>query len=161
MLKNAVDVEIDYSLRHQLPGFLSESYTGEGARYTGDVGIPDIAVTTMPRITCSASLYSLGVAYMIAPDQVERFLAANWPTISKLLTDHGPWEGFNLAKQEVIDVQTSAHTLSLILGLLGTGPENMNRYLEAKGLRTRLAEIYGPGSRVDFLSRETRHLRLG
>jgi len=58
------NLEIDYSLRHQLPGFLSESYTGEGARYTGDVGIPDIAVTTMPRITCSASLYSLGVAYM-------------------------------------------------------------------------------------------------
>ena len=161
MLKTMVAVEIDYSLRHQLPGFLSESYTGEGARYTGDVGIPDIAVTTMPRITCSASLYSLGVAYTIAPDDVEGFLAANWPTISKLLTDHGPWEGFNLAKQEVIDVQTSAHTLSLILGLLGTGPENMSRYLEAKGLRTRLAEIYGPGSRVDFLSRETRIFAWG
>ena len=37
----------------------------------------------------------------------------------------------------------------------------MTRYLEDKGLRTRLAEIYGPGSRVDFLSRETRIFAWG
>ena len=30
LLENVVDVEIDYATRHKLPGFLSESYTGEG-----------------------------------------------------------------------------------------------------------------------------------
>ena len=97
-----VDVEIDYSARNQLPGFLSESYTGEGPQYTGEVGIPDITVNAAPRITDTPSLYTLGVAYMIAPDKIEQFLAANWPVVSKLLTDHGPWEGFNVAKQEPI-----------------------------------------------------------
>ena len=62
-----------------------------------------------------ASLYTLGTAYSVAPDKVEKFLAANWPVVSKLMTDHGPWEGFNVTRQEAIRVQTSAHTLSLIL----------------------------------------------
>ena len=51
MLGNLVDVELDFAARNRLPGFLSESYTGDGAQYTGAVGIPDIAVTPLPRIT--------------------------------------------------------------------------------------------------------------
>jgi hypothetical protein len=155
LLENVVDIEIDYSARKQLPGFLSESYTGHGATYTGDVGIPDIAVSTMPRITDAASLYTLGVAYMIAPAKIEQFLAVNWPVVSKLLTDHGPWEGYNVAKQEVIQVQTTAHTLSLVLGLLGTGSEQMVRYLDSRGLTSHLAELYKPGERLDLLAPDT------
>lgn len=152
LLKHAVEVEIDYARGHQLPGFLSESYTGEGARYTGDVGIPDIAVTALPRLTHVASLYTLGVAYAVAPEEIEKFLADNWSTISKLLTDHGPWEGFDTIKREPIRIQTTAHTLSLVLGLLGTAPQNMLRYLDAKGLRSRMEEIYGSGETVDLLA---------
>jgi hypothetical protein len=161
VLSNVVDVEIDYATRNRLPGFLSESYTGQGTQYTGDVGISEIAVTTMPRITCAASLYTLGVAYMIAPAKIEQFLAANWPVMSTLLTDHGPWEGFNVAQGEPIRVQTSAHTLSLILGLLGTGPESMKRYLDAKSLHAGLSEIYKPGREVDFLSDGTQVFAWG
>lgn len=154
LLENVVEIEIDYATRKNLPGFLSESYIGEGAHYTGDVGIPEIAVTAMPRITDAASLYTLGVAYMVAPAKVERFLGDHWGVISTLLTEHGPWEGYNVARQEAIRVQTSAHTLSLILGLIGTGSENMKRYLEFKGLSPRLAELYKPGEKMDFLSGE-------
>jgi hypothetical protein len=161
LLENVVDVQIDYAARYQLPGFLSESYTGHGAQYTGEVGIPDIAVTTAPRITHAASLYTLGIAYMIAPEKIERFLARNWPAISRLLTDHGPWEGYNLAKQEAISVQTSAHTFSLILGLLGTGPENMRRYLESINLHVPLAEIAKPGGDFDFLKNDTQVFAWG
>ena len=93
LLENVVDVEIDYATRHKLPGFLSESYSGEGVQYTGSVGIPDITVSPLPRITDAASLYTLGTAYTVAPDKIERFLAANWPAVSRLLTEHGPWEG--------------------------------------------------------------------
>jgi hypothetical protein len=155
LLENAVDIELDYAARHKLPGFLSESYTGEGVRYTGDVGIPELAVNPKPRITNAASLYTLGVAYTIAPDKIERFLAANWPVVSKLLTDHGPWEGFNVTHQEIIRFQTSAHTLSLILGLLGTRSEHMMRYLHFKGLDDQLAQSFKPGEKVDLLSEET------
>jgi hypothetical protein len=161
LLEKVVDVEIDYSTNNRLPGFLSECYTGHGSQYTGDVGIPDIAVTTTPRITHAASLYTLGIAYMIAPAKIEQFLGDNWPAISKLFTDHGPWEGANLTKQETIPIQTSAHTFSLILGLLGTGPENMRRYLDAKGLHPRLAEIYKPGESFDFLNSDTQVFAWG
>ena len=65
MLENLVDVELDYAARNRLPGFLSESYTGDGAQYTGAVGIPGHAVTPLPRITNAASLYTLGIAYMV------------------------------------------------------------------------------------------------
>jgi hypothetical protein len=156
LLQNAVDIEIDYASRNKLPGFLSESYTGDGVRYTGNVGIPEIAVSPKPRITDAAALYTLGTAYTIAPDKTERFLAANWPRVSKLLTDHGPWEGFNATQQQIIPFQTSAHTFSLILGFLGRGSEQMQRYLDSKGLGKQLAEFFQPGARLDLLSEQTR-----
>ena len=155
LLENVVDVEIDYSTRKQLPGFLSESYSGEGVQYTGSVGIPDITVSPLPRITDAASLYTLGAAYSVAPQKIEQFLAANWSLIARLLTDHGPWEGLKGANQEVIRFQTTAHTLALILGLLGTGSDHMKVYLESKGLRPRLDEIFKPGEDVDLLSSGT------
>jgi hypothetical protein len=152
LLENVVDLEIDFATRKKLPGFLSESYTGLGEQYTGNVGIPDITVAPKPRITDAASLYTLGVANSIAPERTERFLAANWPVVSKLLTDHGPWEGFNVTRQEVIRFQTSAHTFSLILGLLGTGPTHMKRYLDSRGLGERLADLFKPGEGADLMS---------
>jgi hypothetical protein len=155
LMENIVDVEIDYSTRQRLPGFLSESYSGEGVQYTGTVGIPDITVSPLPRITDAASLYTLGAAYSVAPEKVERFLEAKWPVISSLLTDHGPWEGLKGANQKVIRFQTTAHTLALILGLLGTGSNHMKAYLESKGLRSRLDEIYKPGDDYDLLSSGT------
>ena len=155
LLENVVEIEIDYAARKKLPGFLSESYTGTGTQYTGAVGIPEITVSPRPRITDAASLYTLGAAYTVAPEKVERFLAANWPVVSKLLTDHGPWEGFNVTRQEPIRFQTSAHTLSLILGLLGTSSDHMKRYFDSKGRTERAAEIFKPGVAVDLLSDET------
>jgi hypothetical protein len=156
LLGNVVDIEIDYSTRKGLPGFLSESYTGEGVQYTGRVGIPDITVSPRPRITDAASLYCLGVAYSIAPEKVERFLAANWPVISTLLTDHGPWEGYNIARREPIKFQTSSHTLALALGLIGTGSANMRRYAEQKGFAAGLDEFFKTGEPVDLLSDATK-----
>lgn len=152
LLTAVVDIEIDYAARKGLPGFLSESYTGDGAKYTGDVGIPEITVNPKPRITDAASLYTLGVAYTIAPEKVERFLGANWPVIATLLTDHGPWEGFNVTQGEAIRFQTTAHTLSLIQGILATGPDNMRRYAEHAGIAGRLEAFFPPGERADLLA---------
>src|SRR5262249_52858183 len=152
LLTNAVELEIDYAVRHQLPGFLSESYTGVGTQYTGHVGIPEITISPQPRITDAASLYTLGTAYTVAPEQVERFLGANWPIVEKLLTDHGPWEGYNVTRKEAIQFQTTPHTLSLALGFLGTGSEQMTRYLDSRGLGGRLADVYRPGAALDLLA---------
>jgi hypothetical protein len=152
LLRDFVDVEIDYSTRYKLPGFLSESYSGRGAQYTGSIGIPDVTVSPTPRITDAPSLYTLGAAYSAAPDRVESFLDANWPAIARLFSDHGPWEGFNTTNQEVVMFQTSAHTFSLILGLLGTASDHMKAYLDARGLGPNLDAVFRPGAGADMLS---------
>jgi hypothetical protein len=151
-MQNFVAIEIDFAKRHGLPGFLSESYTGRGVEYTGSVGVAGIAVTPKPRIADAASLYTLGAAYAIAPAKIEEFLAENWPIISKLFTDHGPWEGYNVSSNEVIKFQTTAHTLSLVLGFIGSGSEHMKRYLNSKNLSHRLMESYPRGDAVDLLA---------
>ena len=155
-LKTLVDIELDFSTRHGLPGLLSEAYSGKGTEYTGLIGIGELAVTDYPLDTQAPSLYSLGVAYGIAPEQVEGFLRAEWARISSLFTDHGPWEGWNTATDEVIPYQTTAHTLSLILGGINTAHANMRRYLDAKNLSGQLEALYAPGQRIDFLAAETR-----
>ena len=157
ILKNAVDIELDYSYRNKLPGFLSESYTGSNSQYSGSVGIPDIAVVEDSRITNAASLYTLGVSYMISPDKTEKFLKDNWGIISKLLTYHGPWEGYNTSDKKAIKYQTAAHTLSFILGVIGTAPENMLRYLESKKLTKKLEELYKTG---EFINLSTNQIRI-
>jgi hypothetical protein len=156
LLENVVDVEVDYATRYKLPGFLSESYSGEGVQYTGGVGIPDITVSPLPRITDAASLYTLGPAYTVAPEKVERFLAANWPAVTGLFTEHGPWEGLKGSRDEVIGFQTSAHTISMILGLLGTASSHMETYIRSKGLGSRLDEIFRAGEGADLLSAKMR-----
>ena len=93
LLENVVDVEIDFATRHKLPGFLSESYSGEGVQYTGSVGIPDITVSPLPRITDAASLYTLGAAYSVAPDKIEQFLEANWPSCRSSSRNTGRGKG--------------------------------------------------------------------
>jgi hypothetical protein len=87
---------------------------------------------------------------------VEKFLAANWPVISTLLTDHGPWEGFNATRKEPIKFQTTAHTLALAVGLLGNASDHMKRYLESRGLTDKLAEVYRPGPAADLLAADTK-----
>jgi hypothetical protein len=155
LLENVVNIEIDFATRKSLPGFLSESYTGQGVQYTGAVGIPELAVSPKPRITDAASLYCLGVAYSVEPDQLEHFLMNNWPVISSLFTDHGPWEGYNVARREKIQFQTTAHTLSLTLGLIGTGSAQLKRYAEHKGISDRIDSFFPTGKGADLMARDT------
>ena len=150
-LETLLDIELDYSSRHALPGFLSEAYSGNGTQYTGSIGIPELAVNGDHLITHAPSLYSLGVAYGLAPESVEAFLRAHWERVSGLFSSHGPWEGWNTATHRVIPYQTTAHTLSLLLGGINTAQDNMDRYLAEKDLDDRLAALYAPGDPVDFL----------
>lgn len=155
-LETLVDIELDFSRRGRLPGLLSEAYSGHGTEYTGLIGIPEIAVTDKSLITHAPSLYTLGVAYTIAPDRVEGFLREHWSAIARLLTPHGPWEGWNTLTNRVIPYQTTAHTLSLILGGINSAQENMRRYLEASHLCAQLERLYEPGGRLDLLSPASR-----
>ncbi len=152
ILGDTVDIELDYVARNKLPGFLSEAYSGQGVEYTGRIGIPEMAIAEELRITTAPSLYPLGAASQIAPDRIERFLGTNWSVISRLFTEHGPWEGFDTKSGTAITYQTTAHTLALLLGGIGSAPDNMRRYLEGKGLNDKLLAWYAPGNAMDFLA---------
>jgi len=157
-LENAVDIHLDMAARLGNPGFLSEAYTGNGTEYTGAIGVQDIAVSTHHKLTDAPSLYTLGVAYAVTPEKMEQFLADNWEAITPLFSDHGPWEGFNTSSNAVIEFQTSAHTMSLILGGINSGQENMKRYLEAHCLIDKLAEFNRPGEAKNLLAQDVEWL---
>jgi hypothetical protein len=151
-LENAVRINMDYSREHKLPGFLSEAYSGNGNQYSGKIGVPELTVVSDARITNAPSLYTLGVAYSILPNEVESFLHDNWSAISSLFTEHGHWEGIHMVTQLPIKCQTAVHVMSLILGGLGVGDEAMVRYLEQRGLLGRLRLVYPRGEPVDLLA---------
>jgi hypothetical protein len=157
-LETLLDIELDFSSKSGLPGFLSEAYSGNGTEYTGLIGIPDIAVTDSPLITHAPSLYTLGAAYTINPEKIERFLREHWSKVSGLFTWHGPLEGWNTASNRVIPYQTTAHTLSLLLGGINSAQENMRRYLEENRLYSQLEALYEPGDSVNLLAGENQVL---
>lgn len=149
-LETLVDIELDFSRKRGLPGFLSEAYSDRGTEYTGLIGISDLAVTDKTLFTHAPSLYTLGVAYTIAPEKIERFLEERWSMISGLLTEHGPWEGWDTSKNQIIPYQTTVHTLSLILGGIGSAQANMRRYLEHRNLSGALEKLYEPGNSINL-----------
>jgi hypothetical protein len=153
-LATLADIELDFSRRNRLPGLLSEAYSGNRAEYTGRIGIRDLAVSGAPLLTDAPSLYSLGAAYTIDPAGVERFLRDHWPVISALFTDHGPWEGWKTSTNQPIPYQTTAHTLSLLLGGINTAQQNMRLYLVEHHLLDGLAALYPQGDQINLLSAE-------
>lgn len=154
-LENLLDAELDHCEKNNLPGFLSESYTGNGTEYNGYVGIKELAITDKPLNQYSASLYSLGAAYQISSAKVEPFIEENWKQISLLLTDHGPWEGFNILHSRLIQFQTTPHTLALLLAGIGKSKEHMQRYLKYKNLQGQIKELYEEGNGINLLETKT------
>ncbi len=135
ILENAADLELDYARRFGLPGFLSESYTGRGTEYASRCGIPELAVAGDGRLTHAPSLYTLGIAFALRPDGVEALLREHWKVIAGLMTDHGPWEGYDVMRRRPVEFQTTAHTAALLMGALDTADGHMARYLDARQLR--------------------------
>jgi hypothetical protein len=146
----AAKIHLDFSKQHQLPGLLSESYTGNKTQYTGHVGLPSNCISSEHRITDAASLYALGVASLYQAEEVEELLKRHWSIIKSLMTDHGPWEGYNTTQNEIIKFQTSAHTLALSLGLLKTGPANMKCFLDKNKLNEKLSDFYQAGTLIEI-----------
>ena len=151
LLENAADLHLDYAQRHQLPGLLSESYSGRGTEYTGRCGIPELAVAGEGRLTHAPSLYTLGIAHALRPQAVEDLLRDRWDDVRKLLTDHGPWEGYDTAHRRPVQFQTAAHTMALILGVLDTADRNLAAYVAAHGLGDAVQRLYPVSPPADLL----------
>jgi hypothetical protein len=145
LLSNFVHIAMDYALVNGAqPGFLSECYGSTG--YAGKVGIPSIAYTGGVRNDL-VSLYPLGPAYRVAPDEIEGFLEANWAKVREF----GFWDSYDLKEKRVASVATAAHTLSNLLGALRSGPSHVVAYLKAHGLYEDFMLLFEPGSpKVDL-----------
>ncbi|HLD50408.1 MAG TPA: hypothetical protein VJC08_04350, partial [bacterium] len=151
MLRNFVTIALDYSRTHNLPGLLSASYGGIG-EYAGNAGITDLSFNGAARNENVPSLYALGAARMIAPQAVDEFLEQILAAHPDLATEHGFWEGINISTGDVIQEQIVANVTSFILGLAGTGPKHMGRYLDQRGLSARLQSIYLAENSVDVIA---------
>ncbi|HXV27479.1 MAG TPA: hypothetical protein VD913_00795, partial [bacterium] len=159
MLQNFVTVALDFSTRNNLHGFLSASYAGMG-QYGGNVGIAEISVNTDPRNQSVASLYTLGAAYMVNPQAIDLFLRDIVSVHPNLLSPHGFWEGLN-ASDQVIQEQIMTNVATFVLGLAGKGPQHMTRYLQNKGLYTRLQSAYPDGTPEDLIATSTNSFSWG
>ena len=154
MHQNFIRIALDHAREHRLPGFLSASYAEQGV-YAGNAGIPELSYNPLPRNEIAASLYTLGAAYSIAPAEIEAFLGGIFDRYPGLITDHGLWEGVNLRTGTVIEEQISANVTTFVLGLAGTGPEHMRRYLAEQGLLERLEDVYLGREVLDGLSEDS------
>ena len=154
-MEDVIDVEIDYAARRGLPGFLSESFSGEGSCTPARSASPRSPFHRSPGSRTRHRSTPWVRPTLSPPEKVERFLAANWSVVSKLLTDHGPWEGLNTTRQEVIRFQTSAHTFSLILGPAWNGVGPHEAVSGSKGLVEKLEDVFRPGEGVELFPGDT------
>lgn len=163
-LRRYVDIQLDYMSNHApssfapgfTPGLLSASYdiaAGGGVTYNGNVGISQIAGNVGCCDETVASLYALGAAHMVRPAEVDSLLErimleedlSGLSFEDRLVTNHGLWEGISMdtggAYGEVVQEQIIANISTFVLGMMGTGPQQMSAYLASIGKLTTLQAI--------------------
>ena len=132
LLEDVVDVEIDYAARESCPDSSPSPTAARASSIPARRHPRDHRLTAAPDHRRGLALHpGRGLRGRAREDRAVP--GSELAAVSTLLTDHGPWEGFNTARHEVIRFQTSAHTFSLILGLLGTASDHMKRYLDSRG----------------------------
>lgn len=147
---------LDFARGHGQPGLLAECYVSP-QEYSPAVGNPWVARTAKPRRTDVAPLYTLGGAYAAAGPQLKKainhFLMQNWEILEqRMLGPYGYWDAYDRNRGEPVKIKTAAHGFHLITGLLGTGRDDMKRFLEAKGLYQRYLQLRRPGAPIGFLA---------
>ena len=156
LLENVVDVEIDYADAAQAPGLPLGVVQRRGRPVHRHRRHPrDHRLAPAPDHRRGLALHPGRRLH----DRARQDRAVPGGELARrlaLLTDHGPWEGYQATRQEVIRFQTTAHTLALILGLLrdGVGPHEdatWNPRDSAHGW----SDIFRPGEGVRLLADET------
>ena len=117
-------------------------------QYNFSLGINEIAMNGVMETT--PSTYNLGAAYMFRPAGVEALLQRLITEHPELITSHGLWEGINMTSGKVVKEQVFNNVVSFTLGMAGTGGSSMTRYLEQKGLTSKLQSIWDPQAPVSL-----------
>ncbi|OGX11172.1 MAG: hypothetical protein A2351_02880 [Omnitrophica bacterium RIFOXYB12_FULL_50_7] len=139
ILQNFVTAALDFSNKNNLPGFLSASYCSSG--YCSTAGIDQLSMNTVVQNERATSLYTLGAAHMIKPLEVEQFLDNILKQYPSLLTSHGLWEGYDKNTSQIVQEQIVTNVATFVLGMAGTGPLNMTRYLQSRNLWARFQTV--------------------
>ncbi len=150
MQENFVDAALDYAGKTLQPGFLSAAYGSSGG-YIPGIGIPDIAIYPAGLNAVSTSLYTLGAAFGVDPDRITPFLETMLQRFPGLVTSHGLWEGVDMQTSSgaVIQQQINPNVASFILGILGSGAQDLLEYL-TPAQETRLNTILWQPAGADY-----------
>jgi hypothetical protein len=123
--------------------------------YNFPLGIKEIALAQPDSVETTPSIYNLGAAHMFRPAQVETLLQGIIANHRDLISSHGLWEGVNMTSGTVVHEQVFNNMVTFILGMTGTGPAYMKRYLENKGLAAKLESIWNPQTPVSVTAHST------
>ena len=123
--------------------------------YNSYLGIGEIAYDQTSSVETTPSVYNLGIASMFRPAGVEALLQGMIADHPELITNHGLWEGTNMLYDKTVTEQIFGNISTFILGMTGTGPSYMTRYLENKGLAAKLESIWNPQTPVSVTGGQT------
>ncbi len=129
------------------------SFDTDRIGYNFPLGINEIALG--PTVETTPSVYNLGAAHMFRPAQVEVLLQGLIADHRDLISNHGLWEGKNMTSGKVVNEQVFNNVVTFTLGMVGTGPSYMTRYLENKGLKAELESIWDPQAPVSVTGNST------
>ncbi len=122
--------------------------------YNFPLGIKEIAFDQSFSVETTPSVYNLGAAHMFRPAEVEALLQELIANHRDLVSDHGLWEGKNMNNNLVVTDQVFNNNATFILGMTGTGPDYMTRYLENKGLAAKLESIWNSQTPVSVIGQK-------
>jgi hypothetical protein len=131
------------------------SFDTERIAYNFPLGIKSIALNQAETVETTPSVYNLGAAYMFRPAQVEALFQGLIADHRGLVSAHGLWEGLNVTNGKVVYEQVFNNMATFIVGMTGTGPSYMTRYLETKGLRAELESIWNSQTPVSVTENST------
>ncbi|OGW86261.1 MAG: hypothetical protein A3A81_01945, partial [Omnitrophica bacterium RIFCSPLOWO2_01_FULL_45_10b] len=141
VLQNFLYTAADFSNRNGIPGFVSASSVPEGG-YQGKIGIPGAAETAEAIMSNVGSVYSLASAYILNPALVVTWLKAIFEQYPELISTSRGFVDALRSGTEFSDVFNAIDQGSTILGLLGSGGNFMERYLQNRNLANPYQALY-------------------
>ncbi|MBI4388330.1 MAG: hypothetical protein HY582_04750, partial [Candidatus Omnitrophica bacterium] len=145
-LQNFFYTHADYANRYQIPGFLSASYMPEethNVSYVGALGIPEASEKNFPynNVFDVGSLYGLASTYSLNPNLVIDWIARITIRFPQLTTPYGIVDAAR-SGSEYSNRLVAVDQASFILGLLGGGGDDLEKYLEDQGDLDQYRELY-------------------
>ncbi|HOW59691.1 MAG TPA: hypothetical protein PLO78_08225, partial [Candidatus Omnitrophota bacterium] len=154
-LYNHLMTQLDYAYQSRIPGILSASLTPESG-YSGDIGIPQIAESNLNPNAPNTLLIDIGSTYALASAMaVDPYAVLGWlGAIGNLSSINDTYGYFDAARSnsEVGYGYIGIDVASMILGLMGKGPQDFDTYLQNRNLTANFNALYDSVSRRLYIT---------